>query len=517
MEASRILSRLEIKGLAGDPPDMGDAAKLVKLDSSGLIPAEVVPVESIEGTIDHDALQHVGTNTHSDIDDHIADATLHRVINDAATTTTNLWSADKISTELGDKVDTANVGVANGVASLDSGGVVPSSQSLVQSVAGQTGAVNLTLSDISGTSTLALAGDLSGTAGAATVTKVQGRSFLSGTPSDGQVYAWNNSNSRFELTDQSGGGGSFTHAYYISTTDGNDTTAAAASPPGNASAPYATLDAAVTHAYANYGHSVGLCFYLDIGSYTTTHDSWPESWLIRGSGYYTGVDFQGAGTNVIRGDHSFSVSINSINSNSSKRTYTVYNCIVSSVSLIGGDGVSDGDPGFEGGDLNLIGCNVVPSSSISLNGGTGAQGTYNEFGTGGQGGQGGEGGSASLVNCIVQSSTINCYGGAGGDGGSGSPSGDPGLQGVSGAFSADNCQFIGLTGDCSSSNSSSNLIFSRCLLINCNYTVSYDTYFGLLNCVENQTSVGDSFSGASPTSSAGSITDASYPYTNLIF
>jgi hypothetical protein len=50
---------------------------------------------------------HVGgaTNTHPDIDTHIADAGKHREINDSGSATTDLWSADKIGTEIAAKVD----------------------------------------------------------------------------------------------------------------------------------------------------------------------------------------------------------------------------------------------------------------------------------------------------------------------------------------------------------------------------------------------------------------------------
>lgn len=46
--------------------------------------------------INHTSLSNIGTNSHAVIDTHIADATKHRIINDASTITTELFSASKI-------------------------------------------------------------------------------------------------------------------------------------------------------------------------------------------------------------------------------------------------------------------------------------------------------------------------------------------------------------------------------------------------------------------------------------
>jgi hypothetical protein len=71
---------------------------------AGVYTWETVP----SGVTDHTLLTNIGTNTHAQIDTHIADATKHRVINDAGTLTTELFSASKIIEELGNKSDTTH-------------------------------------------------------------------------------------------------------------------------------------------------------------------------------------------------------------------------------------------------------------------------------------------------------------------------------------------------------------------------------------------------------------------------
>lgn len=124
MELSRVVSRAQIKGVTTTANDIAQANKALKVNDDGIVDIGALPI----GSIHHGDLLDVGTYTHAQIDSHITDATRHRQIDDTTTATTKLWSSDKISSELADKVDSSEVGAANGIAELDSGGKVPTSQ-----------------------------------------------------------------------------------------------------------------------------------------------------------------------------------------------------------------------------------------------------------------------------------------------------------------------------------------------------------------------------------------------------
>ena len=66
-------------------------------------------VHFTEGSINHTAITNIGTNSHAQIDTHIADADKHREINDSGTGATDLWSASKITTEISESIYTARI------------------------------------------------------------------------------------------------------------------------------------------------------------------------------------------------------------------------------------------------------------------------------------------------------------------------------------------------------------------------------------------------------------------------
>jgi len=71
------------------------------LDDLNVEPSGVIDFNgcTVEG-LSHDALENSGTRTHGELDAHVDNDALHRVIDDTATGTTHLWSASKIASEL---------------------------------------------------------------------------------------------------------------------------------------------------------------------------------------------------------------------------------------------------------------------------------------------------------------------------------------------------------------------------------------------------------------------------------
>lgn len=68
--------------------------------------------------ISHTALSDIGSNTHAAIDTHIANAAIHRQINDAAAGATDLWSASNITTQLATKAASSALSSHTGDATI---------------------------------------------------------------------------------------------------------------------------------------------------------------------------------------------------------------------------------------------------------------------------------------------------------------------------------------------------------------------------------------------------------------
>lgn len=93
------MSNVQISDLPLGTVDLTD---IIHINEGGLDRSVTIQAvyDLILGTVDHQDLDGSGLNTHAQIDSHINDTSIHRSINDAVTTSTNLWSASKIQTQI---------------------------------------------------------------------------------------------------------------------------------------------------------------------------------------------------------------------------------------------------------------------------------------------------------------------------------------------------------------------------------------------------------------------------------
>lgn len=77
-----------------------------------------------ETSIDHANISSIGTISHNDIDTHINNVNIHRIINDSGTLVTELFSASEIITRLAGKSDTSHTHAIGALSDVSVGGAI---------------------------------------------------------------------------------------------------------------------------------------------------------------------------------------------------------------------------------------------------------------------------------------------------------------------------------------------------------------------------------------------------------